>query len=800
MKFKILALSFLVSIAGMAQHQHEQPFIEDDIMVHEEFKKRFPHLANKVDAEEAKLEAFTQDFVQHQSNGSRADVDYIIPVVFHILHQNGAENVTDTEIHDAMRILNEDFQKTNDDVSQVVSQFQSIVGDAKIEFRLARKDPNGNPTTGIDRIQTPLTDNAGENSKLNPWPRSTYLNVWIVRTIGSGAAGYTFLPSSAHFMPNQDGIILLYTYFASTRTGNQRRSRALTHEIGHWLNLPHLWGRTNSPGRTSNCSDDDGVFDTPNTIGWTSCSINGTSCGSLDNVQNFMEYSYCSNMFTKGQVQRMHAALSAGTAERNKLVSKANNLKAGVLDLELAEFSVSKNVACVNEPVQFFDQSIYDAVSWKWEFEGGTPATSTQENPVVSYAKPGVFKVKLTATAANGNIKVKDTESFMTINKSVGDFLPYTEGFEDHVESSVHHWVAQNEDNDKVYWKIASGVGYEGSKYLMLENSKNIQNQVEAVVSEPIDLSNIDNPKISFYVAHAKGTTLNPGASVFRVYYSSDCGETWVIKYGSSSDNLSNGKSAAGSFYPKQKSDWKRFEINSFTTADKVQNGLLKFEFENIADNNIFIDNINITGAYSQTPVLEFPTNKLDSVASTVYLDWKAIPIIDKYEYEVSELSDFSTTLFKGSKQYLGTNPNNDDTRFLATGLTAGKTYYWRVRAVRGALTSNWSEEWSFTVSSTGKGVEFIDGRTVSVEPLAHYSESKSSVFPNPVTSSLFVELGSETASGLDILDLQGRVIWSQKQVESGKIDFDFTSLNKGIYLVKIVQSNRLETHKIIVR
>ena len=328
-------------------------FSEPDFMLNENIKKRTPPSGQTTWTKAEKhLDAFTQKYTAwEKQEGSRAaEYDYIIPVVFHILHQNGEENITNKEVHDAMRILNEDFKLENFDTSITIPAFQNAMGDARIEFRLARKDPNGNPTNGIDRINTSLTNNAGEGSKLNVWPRNTYLNIWIVKSIASGAAGYTFLPSGAHRNPNRDGIILLYNYVASIRTGTPGRSRALTHEIGHWLNLPHPWGGTNNPGLASNCSDDDGVFDTPNTVGWRSCNLSGTTCGSLDNVQNFMDYSYCSTMFTRGQVSRMRAAVNTWVAERNALVSQANNLKAGVLDLVAAEFESDKRAICTNSP------------------------------------------------------------------------------------------------------------------------------------------------------------------------------------------------------------------------------------------------------------------------------------------------------------------------------------------------------------------------------------------------------------------------------------------------------------------
>ncbi|MBK7182529.1 MAG: hypothetical protein IPH89_06110 [Bacteroidetes bacterium] len=119
----------------------------------------------------------------------------------------------------------------------------------------------------------------------------------LVKTITSGAAGYAYLPGTT---AAEDGIMILNSYIGSIGTGNIQKSHALTHEIGHYLNLNHTWGGTNNPG--VDCSGDDNVSDTPKTEGWTSCNLTGATCTStLDNVQNFMEYSYCSTMFTVGQ-------------------------------------------------------------------------------------------------------------------------------------------------------------------------------------------------------------------------------------------------------------------------------------------------------------------------------------------------------------------------------------------------------------------------------------------------------------------------------------------------------------------
>ena len=234
------------------------------------------------------LENFTEQYAQSQAADQGAQL-LIVPIVFHIIHNYGPENISDEQIYDQMRILNEDFRKLSPDTGSIVAAFQSIAADCEIEFRLATIDPNGNCTNGIDRIASTLTYNADDDSKLNPWPSNQYLNIWVVSDLGnSGAAAYAYYPGTAP--PGKDGVISIHGYIGSIGTGTPGRSRVLTHELGHCLNLAHVWGSTNSPGVA--CGND-GVSDTPITMVWTSCNINGSVCNppSLENVQNYMEYS-----------------------------------------------------------------------------------------------------------------------------------------------------------------------------------------------------------------------------------------------------------------------------------------------------------------------------------------------------------------------------------------------------------------------------------------------------------------------------------------------------------------------------
>lgn len=138
-----------------------------------------------------------------ESQGEPTRSPYIIPVVFHVLHINGPENVSDSQITNALAAINEDFNKLNADRSQVIPEYANNVADVGVTLQLARFDPNGNPTSGINRIYTTLTNHGIDDSaKINQWPQSDYLNIWVVKDLGGSAAAVSFIPIMHSFIRN----------------------------------------------------------------------------------------------------------------------------------------------------------------------------------------------------------------------------------------------------------------------------------------------------------------------------------------------------------------------------------------------------------------------------------------------------------------------------------------------------------------------------------------------------------------------------------------------------------------------
>jgi hypothetical protein len=239
-----------------------------------------------------------------------------IPVVVHVIHRTDAENISDAQVGSQIKVLNDDFRAKNADASKVPAVWKSLVIDSKIQFELATKDPRGKQHSGITRTVTTVAEfgidngvKAKASGGVNPWPTDRYLNIWVC-TLGGGLLGYAQFPGGP---AATDGVVILNTAFGSEGSSKPpfNKGRTATHEVGHWLNLRHIWGDRND------CTGNDFVADTPGARE----SNNGKpkfphiTCNNGPNGDMFMNYmDYVDDaamfMFTVGQVARMNAALA----------------------------------------------------------------------------------------------------------------------------------------------------------------------------------------------------------------------------------------------------------------------------------------------------------------------------------------------------------------------------------------------------------------------------------------------------------------------------------------------------------
>jgi PKD repeat protein len=560
-------------------------------------------IENRRLAEEQDRAAFLQGYPHTHStarNGNesvQSPATYTVAVVFHIVHDYGSENITDAQVYDAMRIMNEDYRKLNADTSIIVPAFQNVADDTEIEFRLAQKDPNGNCTNGIERIASTETYIGDDGSKLNPWDRSKYINIWVVKQISSGAAGYSL--GVSNMVPGAiDGVIILSNYVGSIGTGQPALSRALTHEVGHHLNLDHTWGNTNNPGVS--CGND-GVSDTPVTKGWTTCNLtsNDVCTNNVEeNVQNFMDYSYCSRMFSSGQGARMRSCLSNTTAQRSTLVTAATALATGINNptpcAPVADFGPADvQYVCAGGSITFNDNSYNgQATGYSWSFPGGTPSTVTNDStPTVQYNTAGTYSVNLTVSNAQGSDSYSRTNYVVVLPATAQYQTAWTEGAENTAIFNADWDIVNPQGNA---WVSSNTAAATGSRSIRFDNTSGSAGTTDELIGPTVNLAGMNSPSLTFKVAYAQRTTAN--VDRLRVYVSIDCGRTWSQRYSKAGALLSTHAATTTSYVPAA-NEW-RTETVTFTAAQLASpNARLKFVFESDGGNDIFIDDINIQGA-----------------------------------------------------------------------------------------------------------------------------------------------------------------------------------------------------------
>lgn len=249
-----------------------------------------------------------------------------IPLVVHVVYKTAQENISDAQIQSQIDVLNADYSATNTDRPKIPAPWKGLAGDARIKFKLAAKDPAGKATTGIVRKKTTVAG-FGQDNKVKSaagggsaaWDTTRYLNIWVCN-LGDGLLGYAQFPGGP---ADTDGVVIRYTAFGTVGAAAPpfHLGRSATHEIGHFLNLRHIWGDT------EDCSGSDLVGDTPRQQlpNYGAPTFPHVSCGNAPNGDMFMNYmDYVDDpemfMFTAGQVTRMRATLAG---PRSALIKNA---------------------------------------------------------------------------------------------------------------------------------------------------------------------------------------------------------------------------------------------------------------------------------------------------------------------------------------------------------------------------------------------------------------------------------------------------------------------------------------------
>lgn len=794
---RIIALTFFGVITSLAFGQNASCGTE--LFIKEAFQNN-PNLLEEQRVQDSLIRA---EFAQ--SDASRRTGKIIVPVVVHVIWWNCEANISTAQVKSGIDFLNQSFNLQVPDTSSVRPIFQPHMGAMDIEFRLAGIDPSGNPTNGINRVKNSITLNV--NTQGNDvrddyrWgdmlssSAPKYFHIWIVEEINIGLSGqvngFGMIPAAGGVDWRKWGLVIRHDRFGTTGTAGSDPT-TLSHEVGHCFNLWHTFYPIEAGGSACSsamsCSAGDQVCDTPpvGEIRWD-CSSVANTCGfsgsgspyssdAPDMMENIMSYSSCRAIFTKGQVTRMTQATVTSAYRIKDLVDEDNLEATGVAGFLEADFAPVNDIIVADRPTSFEDQTRYESDGWKWDFGPSSfPPSATQKNPEVTFIHTGRMPVSFTAFSGSDSLSV---EREVLVVSERGVPVPFLESFEEGQLFDTEEWHILDADEDGITWQKTTEASFSGDASLMIENHGLCGSTRDELISNTLDLEPFSQATLTFKAAFARRT--NENSDNLRIWMSKDYGVTWDLVAVVGGTSLASVESLEfGAWTPTDTTEWKTHTLN-IGNSYKREGALIKFQFRGDGGNNLFLDDISISGTYKNKVFLNAPYNGKLGLAKDVELDWKSVGDVDFYEYEIDTETSFDTPeLRTGSKDYLNESPENADTEALIEDLTLDQKYYWRVRASKGGVYTEWSDNWNFRVSNTGVGVG------------AASLENDLVIFPNPAEDQVTIKAKMAIVS-IEILDLSGRRVrldaWTGSNLSRS---MDVSSFEPGTYFLRIETADK---------
>jgi Pregnancy-associated plasma protein-A len=582
---------------------------------------------------------------------------YLIPVVVHVIHNNEpigtGVNISDEQINSQIKVLNDDFNRLNSDKANTFSIFQSVAGSFDIQFVLAKQDPDGLTTTGIVRKKGPKTtwNYASDNAFLKSqsyWPAEQYVNIWVT-ALSSGDLGFAQLPISTLLSGLEDssperltdGIVINYREFGTKDAGSfdlaprYSKGRTLTHEMGHFFGLRHIWGDNNGNG--TECTSTDYVDDTPIQNNYTSGCITSpqSDCATTKMSQNYLDYTddACMNLFTQGQVNRMNTVIQ-NSPRRKELPNSAGSQPATAVanDLGIRSILNPSYTSCNGSIVpsiliRNYGTNSVNTAQLQFQLNGMITETKAITSSIligseqqlnfspVSVTNSNSYQFEFFILSTNGTTDGKSSNNYKVTTTTIpaNGTLPIAENF----SSFPIDWNIENPDG-LISWQTTS-VSSRSAIYMDFYNYSEV-GAIDRLITPILDLTSATSATLIFDRAYAQYSGSNDER--LRVLGTSTCSfdNSSPILFDRSGYELSTAPPASSSFVPKS-NQWitEVVSLNSFV-GQRVQ---LSFEATNGSDNNLYLSNVKIiTGA-----LLDLSLLKLES-PSPVSCESNPLPTI----------------------------------------------------------------------------------------------------------------------------------------------------------------------------
>ena len=584
----------------------------------EQQKLNDPSIERNLQKQEQQIQQWTRE---HGDNFRTAGGVITVPVVVHVVYRTSTQNISDAQILSQIDVLNEDFRAMNADFSSVPTAFQSAAADAQIEFCMAVRDPQGNPTNGITRTSTTVNSFSTNNNVkyassggVDAWPRDSYLNLWVCN-LGGGLLGYSQFPGTG--LAATDGVVCGYNFFGrvGTLSAPYNKGRTLTHEVGHWFNLRHIWGDDGG-----SCNGSDQVSDTPNQAG------ENYSCPSFPRTDacqtsspgvmfmNFMDYvdDACMYMFTAGQGTRMAAILN-GTRSSLQNSMGCVPLQLANDDAGVSAIASPSGTLCTDQITPSFTLKNYGtntltSVTINWEIDGGTVSTQAWTGSLASQATAtvnlptqtvasGAHTITIFTTNPNGNTDgdmMNDSDNSAFNISSSGAAAPFMYDFSSSTWPPAG-WGLDNPDNSYT-WEHNASVGFNGNGCVWMDNyTYQDRGERDAFTLPAVSLAGASSATLTFdlsYVLYSQSGF----SDTLMVDVSTDCGNTWSNVYTEFDQALTTVTPyyLASAFTPSSAAQW-RNESVSLSSYAGAASLIVRFVNGNDYENNLYIDNVNIT-------------------------------------------------------------------------------------------------------------------------------------------------------------------------------------------------------------